>query len=589
MTAPSLWRPILGAWVLASLVLVVTTTPTIIAPHYPDPDDIMRLLEVRDLLNGQSWWDVSQHRFASGLMHWSRLVDVPLAMVELPLRSLYGQAVAERAALIVVPLVTLLVVMALGGFLTRRLLNEEYARAALLIAPLSVPILYQVRPMRIDHHGWQIALSLAALLAFVARPTARSGITGGAMLALLLTTSLEGLPIAAALLGILALSWMFRPERAPQLAAAAGTLFGCSVLLHAATRGPAFTAPACDAMSPAWLAVLGTATAGVTSACRLRNSGMSLRIGALAATALACIAVLLAIDPRCAAGPFGSLDPVVRTLWYDQVSEGLPIWQQLPIWAAMTAGLPIVGLVGGWLAMRKASPERVDGWRIAMAALACAFALSLMVSRAAGTANAFALPGAAWVLTTLLARARLVSSVIGRTAATTGALIVTAPGLVAVPLLGFLEQAAAGRPTIRSPGRRYCTRLADARAVRAIPPATLFTPIDIAPEIIAATGHRAITSGHHRNGAAMRDIIDTFTGSPDRARRIIMHYHSDYLVACPGLNETDLYRSTAPDGFWARLERGERFDWLRPVPIPGSPVLAWRLVATRLPRRPAAR
>ena len=583
MTVGSLWRPILGAWVLASLVVVATTLPAIASWRYGDPDDIMRLLEVRDLLNGQSWWDVSQHRLASGLMHWSRLVDLPLAMVELPLRPLYGQAVAERAALIVVPLFTLLIVMALGGFLTQRLLDDECARAALLIAPLSVPILCQLRPMRIDHHGWQIALSLAALLALVARPTTRSGIIGGAMLALLLTISLEGLPIAAALLGILALSWLFQPERASQVAATAGTLFGGAVLLQAATRGPAFLAPACDAMSPVWLAILGTMAFGIMLATRLPEDGIGRRFGALAATALACIPVLLAIDLRCAAGPFANLDPVVRSLWYDQVSEGLPIWEQLPIWAAMTVGLPIVGLVGGWLAMRRAPPERKDAWRIVLAASACAFALSLVVSRAAGTANAFALPGAAWLLTTLLSQARLIPNVIKRTAATAGALLVAAPGLAAVPLLGFPEQAAAGQPSNGVIGRRQCARPADARAVHIIPPATLFAPIDIAPEIIAATSHHAITSGHHRNGAAMHDIVAVFTGSPDQAHRIILRYRSDYVVACPGLNETELYRSTAPGGFWARLERGERFDWLQPVSIPGSPVLAWRVVATRLP------
>src|SRR5690349_7387974 len=45
-------------------------------------DDAMRLVEVRDLLAGQSWFDLVQHRLdppAGSPMHWSRLIDAPLA------------------------------------------------------------------------------------------------------------------------------------------------------------------------------------------------------------------------------------------------------------------------------------------------------------------------------------------------------------------------------------------------------------------------------------------------------------------------------------------------------------------------------
>ena len=46
--------------------------------------------------------------------------------------------------------------------------------------------------------------------------------------------------------------------------------------------------------------------------------------------------------------------------------------------------------------------------------------------------------------------------------------------------------------------------------------------------------------------------------APDAARTIVLASGADYLVACPGMNELDLYRFTAPGGLWARLERGER-------------------------------
>ena len=51
-----------------------------------DTDSAMRLAGVRDLLHGQAWFDTSQHRLNTpyGLsMHWSRLVDAPLALLML--------------------------------------------------------------------------------------------------------------------------------------------------------------------------------------------------------------------------------------------------------------------------------------------------------------------------------------------------------------------------------------------------------------------------------------------------------------------------------------------------------------------------
>jgi hypothetical protein len=146
-------------------------------------------------------------------------------------------------------------------------------------------------------------------------------------------------------------------------------------------------------------------------------------------------------------------------------------------------------------------------------------------------------------------------------------------------LLGLPEDeiATESRARLIRHTERPCDRAPDARALGVLPAATLFAPIDIAPEIIAATPHHAITSGHHRNAVAMRDVLLAFTGTPERARALIAQYRADYVVGCPGLNETELYDQIAPNGFWARLERGERFQWLTPVDIPGSPVRAWRV------------
>ncbi len=72
----------------------------------PDPDDAMRLVEVRDFVNGQGWYDLVQRRFGppAGIpSHWSRLVDAPLAGLILALTPLFGRSLAEGAAAVLWP------------------------------------------------------------------------------------------------------------------------------------------------------------------------------------------------------------------------------------------------------------------------------------------------------------------------------------------------------------------------------------------------------------------------------------------------------------------------------------------------------
>lgn len=211
-------RTILIGWLLAAIVLCLVSAPRIATLAFPDPDDAMRLAEVRDWLAGQSWWDVAQHRLNGGdfQMHWSRLVDLPLALGMAVLDPLLGPVASTRVTMVAVPLLTLLVVMALGAVLTRRVAGGEAAKQSVLLAALSVPLIYQLQPLRIDHHGWQVAAALGAAVALLERPGARSGGVAGVCLAALVTISLEGLPITAAIVAVALLGWAFDATRRAQ-------------------------------------------------------------------------------------------------------------------------------------------------------------------------------------------------------------------------------------------------------------------------------------------------------------------------------------------------------------------------------------
>src|SRR5690606_27037017 len=78
---------------VASLgVSAISGFPKLVYPG-SDNDSLMRLTQVRDLLAGQGWFDLAQYRMGlegGFVMHWSRLVDAPIAGMILLLRPLLG-------------------------------------------------------------------------------------------------------------------------------------------------------------------------------------------------------------------------------------------------------------------------------------------------------------------------------------------------------------------------------------------------------------------------------------------------------------------------------------------------------------------
>ena len=82
LSKSSYTRLLLIIWLVSAALLVFAGRSAIAGWQMGDPDDQLRLVQICDWLAGQSWWDVTQYRMnppAGGPMHWSRLVDVPIA------------------------------------------------------------------------------------------------------------------------------------------------------------------------------------------------------------------------------------------------------------------------------------------------------------------------------------------------------------------------------------------------------------------------------------------------------------------------------------------------------------------------------
>ena len=580
-------RAALMVWLLLCAAMLFAYAPVIATLTTGDPDDALRLVQVRDLIGGQAWWDVSQHRInpvgGGGLMHWSRIVDAPLALGIAGLTPITGAALAERIVMGLWPLLLLGMAFVVMARMASGLRDRRVAFVAPLLLATDFMILYQFAPLRIDHHGWQILLTLATLALLLREADVRSGIFAGLLSATLLAISLEGLPAVALLAALVGLEWVWSGSAATRarLIAYLATLAAAAAALQFVTRGAdALVQRWCDALSLPYLGALMVAAMLVAAGALLTGrlgSGRTVRLAVLGIAGAASGATLLAIEPLCIKGPFAALDPLVAQYWYANVREGLPLWQPLDGLAGYSLAPTLVGLVGCWLGCRGTSDAAVARrWLMVGSALAGLALLSLLVLRTGATAHIVALPGCALVAVMVWSKARGLASPLPRILASLLPLVALPPVAGALAATAIVA-VARGKPVpqVGAP----CIEAGKLGALTTMPPAVLLTPLDIGPGLLQHTHHSVVATGHHRNNVVMAETIQVFVGAPDQAEARARALGTEMILVCPSAPEWGNFRAAPGDGLADLLATGRVPMWLEPVRLGDDvPLRAWRVM-----------
>lgn len=494
--------------VLLATMRSVTGWDDLAARRLPDTDDLMRLIQLRDLLGGQAWADLAQHRLGAPpgtAMHWTRIADLaPLAILAIATPVL-GASGAELAALILWPSLLLLGFVLLAGSLAARLAARDAVIPAMLVAALAWPATWQFVPGRIDHHGLQIVLLLAALRGALGnRPRAAALV--GAAAATSLAIGVETAPLLAILLGWAALRWLRDPaSHRASLATLAASLALTSGAL-ALVAPIEWDARTCDGFTrPVGSALLVAAPAlGMLAALPATVSPRT-RLAAIFGIAVLSLIALVVLAPACLADPYAAVDPAARAGWLGAVGEARGLFALAPATALAYAAIPFLG-TGAALLL---AIRRRGDWTLLLFLLAAACLLGLHQSRALSTAAALAPPALAAIIAVTRRRHPALAPLAW--AASLGiSWQLAAMLLPADPVSGCVAGAALGR-------------------LAAQPPGTVLAPIDLGPRILADTDHRVIAAPYHRAGAgialalaAERDPAGAFARSG-----------ADYLLACP--------------------------------------------------------
>jgi hypothetical protein len=549
-----------------------------------DTDDNIRMSQVRALLAGQDWFDLRQHKldplFGGANIHWSRLVDLPIAGLILALKPLVGGVLAEKWAVGIAPLIPFGVALWASALAARRLVMPmafALACAILLCAPNAMSMWM---PLRIDHHGWQLALLMLSVAAVADERRARGGWVLGVASAMSLAIGLEMMPYIVLAGGLTALRWVVDRAEAPRLGAYGASLAAGCGLGYAGFASWDNSRAVCDALSPVWLsaALFAGGLMVVLAFARADDRRVRLALG-VAAAVLVAGAFALAW-PQCLGRP-EHVSPELYDVWLKNVREAKPVYRLDWRVALPVSALPVVGLIGSVTALwRSRGTARAVPWTIVTLLICTAIGLLLWQTRAAPAAQLLAVPGATafgWgLMGWLLGRRRAVVRVGGAAIS-----FLVASGLIVGLVINEIPEQPqnAYRKTVRSANAK-CPTLTAMRPIAKLPAATILTFVDLGPRLITITHHSAIAGPYHRNGAAIIDIHHAFRNADPAVAHAVMRRHgATLLLICPGMSESTIYASEAKKGFYMQLNRGKVPAWLAPVPLPkGSPFKLWRLV-----------
>lgn len=521
-------------WPLAAWLLFAGMVLWLMHGIALDTDSAMRLVQVRDLRAGQGWFDTVQHRMNTpyGLaMHWSRLVDAPLALLSL---------ISEHVALIAWPLALFAALLLLLARLAANLgvsLGGRPAIALVLILTLFCPELYAIfTPGNIDHHGLQLVLMLGALVGVVER---RPRLTAVAV-ALSLGVGLEALPY-----GLVAIGFSLTDREGARRFGL--TLAGTAlVLLAATTADPYRLTPVCDTYSLFYALLLACGGLGAAAISLLPRH----RAAALIGLALALVAIAALLNPACFAGPYGGLDERMQTLFFARINEAHPVWMFFHLSPSQTVGGYVYAAFA--LALCFVAPAgRARTVVIAFAAMA--LTVATFQYRATPFALVFALPGLAAALATLWDRRGLLWL---------AAALIFANGVaftLAASLAEGQERVAAGATAFAR--QVACGGEPAMAALRPLPRGRVAGFVDQGPAILAYTSHSAVAGPYHRDAAGILDSYEIFAGKSPRT--VLDRRGITYVVTCRGAPDWDFYRSQG--GLVAELAQKRKPDWLTPV------------------------
>ncbi|WP_230987303.1 hypothetical protein [Allorhizobium terrae] len=570
-----------AAWIIAAycalVIAIILVVRLSFAQDYvgADNDDAMRLVEVRDFLAGQGWFDMMQYRLGllpGTLMHWSRLIDFPIAVLIRLSSLMFPTQKAEAIALAIWPLLWVAPVMASLGCAALKLGGRVALHVALGLTGLYLLTSNRFLPGSIDHHNVQIALMAFLAMVLSVSTAWQAYAAAGVACALALAIGAETTPIVAVACLIVAVKWGVVGKAMQVQAASFSLALALFVsLFFVGTVPPAhYGVVTCDNLSFGYYALtaMGGGLLCLASVVASRLS-LSYRLASLALIGAVVGVSALKIAPQCLGNPLANLDPLLVTLWLNNVGEAMSfsaIAQREPseLGAFYAVGF-LALLVCCWRIWRK---DRAAAHAVLALLLATSWAVSLIQVRGNMFANMLAIVPLALLIADLRETTQQKPWKI------TAQLVYIASILCSVPVLWavvgvFVSQ---GPQALRVGANTALTTTKQCKSAQALaqlasmPATTVAASSEIGTAILRFTHHRVLTAPYHRDQGGMLTELHIGLSTPKDAQSFLHGAGVGIVAFCPSDAQTKQLIELKSDGLYAALAKGAVPDYLAPLP-----------------------
>jgi hypothetical protein len=544
-------------------------------------DDMTRLVQVRELTLHGNWFDRTLGSIGAPAAldsHWSRLVDLPLALLSMLFGLFLSSDTADLAVRIVWPSVLLVAMTYLVVREAERQAGLMAVFAVLVLVINSAAATFQFNPGRIDHHNVQILCAIGGILLLTRSfSDPRMGWWAGGFIGLGFAAGLEAFLMLGAIVGVAALISIFfaymREGLFRTLVAVTMVSWGTLAVTIPPSR---WLQPGCDelALNFALLITLGTIAYGVLLR-RFSDASPLVWLGGLVAGGGLAVGAYLAVEPACVGGPFAFVDPAVKRMWLDKVIETKSIVAFAEASPSSAVSFFIFVMLGcaalGWAYMEK---------RDAIALFAF---LAMVIAAVYSCIQIKLMPYAMWLaipaVAVAIARLPAIGDVSARTVKLAAMVLCSQGTMMALVAsgVGLLSSADATASDKMAASTKACQQRGHLRALNQLPRGLVLNEVDLGPFIALHSRHRVVSAPYHRIDKSIVATFNYLKGKPGDGEALLRGLGVNYVVICertPGklakIAEGTLVHTLLTGGTVAHLEPVKLGDG-------ASPLKVWRV------------
>ena len=582
--------------------------------HLTDPDDYMRLLQTMNWLQGQGWYDLTQPRLSPGagtIVHWARILDLPIAALMVPLIGWVGMQGAALAASMVAPMLPLALLLLVLPKMVRPLVGRRRANLALLFVLAAPFMLFKFGAGRVDHHNWSLligALGLTGLqYVLLYRRGWRMGAVAAIGFAFGLWIGIEILPVLALTIACMAVGAAWRGG----FALRNGAIFGLALAVATAAVLP-MALPMRDwrQLDISWFSTayvlltgLGAMALGAVWGIGRFLVNRGPRLAGMIGAGMVAMGLFVAMVPDALRGPFADYESYNASTALAVIDEAMPFWRKFVLdsqppfgWAMAVARginnllIPCVAIaLCGFFAARTQSRARLL-WLINATILLCLVAVGLVgQTRVLWFAHTLQFAPLAYVTWRWWDRYAERWTLWVRYCTIMACFLLLGLLPVTVVPYAFQRIAVLGDEAKTLPSdtpKPSLRRMAEFMAQRHDRPMTIMAGMDEGPEILFFTPHSVI--GANFNVSGNTDVVAFFMSQDDAAALdILRRWRVNAVVVADTMDTSPFYKlkdtdkTALPESLVYRLTHDQIPPWLERVEV--SPPNGYRLYEVHLP------